>query len=103
MVRAASHGDVVDDGRPLVRAERRGPVPPAALPARARDEAWREYAALPRFRRQHERPYAWRIRPWRPALVAVALALAAALLLRSVLPGPSQPRPTAADAQDEHN
>jgi predicted Zn-dependent protease len=38
--------------------------------ARVRDDAWREYAALPRFRRQHERPYAWRIRPWRPALVA---------------------------------
>jgi len=51
---------------------------------RVRDAAWREYASLPRFHRRHERPYAWRLRPWRPALVAlavvVALALAASLL-----------------------
>ncbi len=58
----------------------------AAGAARARDEAWREYAALPRFRRQHERPFAWRIRPWRPALVAAAVAIAALLLLRAVAP-----------------
>ncbi len=69
--------------------------------ARARDDAWREYAALPRFRRQHERPYAWRIRPWRPALVAAAGVLAAALVLRSVLPAVSRPRPSAADVQDD--
>ena len=43
---------------------------------RIRDDAWREYVALPRFRRQHERPYAWRIRPWRPALVAAAVLVA---------------------------
>lgn len=56
----------------------------AAGAERARDEAWREYAALPRFRRQQERLYAWRIRPWRPGLVALALvaAAAAALALR---------------------
>lgn len=54
--------------------------------ARARDEAWREFAALPRFRRSHERPFAWRIRPWRPALVAAAIVLAAALALRAAAP-----------------
>jgi predicted Zn-dependent protease len=58
----------------------------AAGAARAREEAWREYAALPRFRRQQERPFAWRLRPWRPALVAVAVVLAAALALRVVAP-----------------
>jgi len=58
----------------------------AAGAARARDEAWREYAALPRFRRAHERPYAWRIRPWRPALVAAVVLLAAALILGAVGP-----------------
>jgi predicted Zn-dependent protease len=54
--------------------------------ARARDEAWREYVALPRFRRQHERPFAWRIRPWRPAIAAVAVAIVAILVLRAVVP-----------------
>lgn len=53
----------------------------AAGAARVRDDAWREYAALPRFRRQHERPYAWRIRPWRPALVAVGVVAVLAVLV----------------------
>jgi tetratricopeptide (TPR) repeat protein len=83
----------------LARAlERQGD---AAGAARVRDEAWREYAALPRFRRQHERPYAWRMRPWRPALVAVAVALAAALVLREVVPAISAARPPAPDASGE--
>jgi predicted Zn-dependent protease len=58
----------------------------AAGAARVREDAWREFAALPRFRRAQERPYAWRIRPWRPALVAVVVlaVLAAALGLASV-------------------
>lgn len=62
----------------------------AAGAARAREEAWREYTSLPRFRRRQERPFAWRIKPWRPALVALALALAAAALssgLPSIPPG----------------
>jgi tetratricopeptide (TPR) repeat protein len=58
----------------------------AAGAARARDEAWREFAALPRFRRSHERPYAWRIRPWRPALVAAVVLVVAALVLRAWVP-----------------
>lgn len=74
----------------------------AAGAARVREDAWREYAALPRFRRQHERPYAWRMRPWRPALVAVAVALAAALVVREVLPAISgSRRPPAADASGQ--
>ena len=59
----------------------------AASAARARDEAWREYVALPRFRRQHERPFAWRLRPWRPALVAGVVALAILLALLAALGG----------------
>ncbi|HEX9243523.1 MAG TPA: hypothetical protein VF875_13860 [Anaeromyxobacter sp.] len=66
-----------------------------------RDEAWREYAALPRFRRSHERIYAWRIRPWRPALVAAAALLAAALVLRAAVPAISGGRPPAAQEADE--
>jgi tetratricopeptide (TPR) repeat protein len=54
--------------------------------ARSRDEAWREYTALPRFRRRHERAFAWRIRPSRPALVAAAVAVALAVALGVVLP-----------------
>jgi predicted Zn-dependent protease len=53
----------------------------AAGAARIRDDAWREYAALPRFRRQHERPYAWRIRPWRPAIVAAVVLVALGVAL----------------------
>lgn len=50
---------------------------------RLRQEAWREYASLPRFHRRHERPFAWRIEPWRPAAVGLAVlaVLAAALTL----------------------
>jgi tetratricopeptide (TPR) repeat protein len=58
----------------------------AAGATRSRDEAWREYAALPRFRRSHERSYAWRIRPWRPALVAAAVLVGAALVVRAAAP-----------------
>jgi tetratricopeptide (TPR) repeat protein len=48
----------------------------AAGAARVRDEAWTEYVHLPRFRRREDRRWAWRIRPWRPALVALAVLLA---------------------------
>ncbi len=47
---------------------------------KVREDAWRDYSMLPRFHRRHERRFAWRIKPWRPAAVAlvVAAALAAA-------------------------
>jgi tetratricopeptide (TPR) repeat protein len=81
----------------LARAlERQGD---AASAARVREEAWREYAALPRFRRGDERPYAWRIRPWRPALVAIVAALAVALVLRAVLPAISGAGSSAPDTR----
>lgn len=51
---------------------------------RLRDEAWREYASLPRFHRRHERPFAWRANPWRPAATALALAAVAAVALSLV-------------------
>jgi tetratricopeptide (TPR) repeat protein len=84
----------------LARAlERQGDAEGAA---RARDEAWREYAALPRFRRSHERPFAWRIRPWRPALVAAAVLLAAALVLGSAAPAISGAGSAAARATEAY-
>lgn len=52
--------------------------------ARLRDEAWSEYVHVPRFRRREERRYAWRIRPWRPALVALAVLLALFVVGRAV-------------------
>ena len=68
--------------------------------ARLREEAWREYAALPRFRRGEERPWAWRIRPWRPALVALAAVLAATLAVRAALDGSAAPpAPQAAEIE----
>ncbi len=48
---------------------------------KVREDAWREYRILPRFHRRHERPFAWRIKPWRPigvGLVAIAVLLAIA-------------------------
>ncbi len=52
--------------------------------ARARDEAWSEYAQQPRFRRREDRRWAWRIRPWRPALVALVVLLALLLLVNAL-------------------
>jgi tetratricopeptide (TPR) repeat protein len=40
---------------------------------RRRQEAWSEYLALPAFRRRSQRRFAWRIKPWRPALVGLAV------------------------------
>lgn len=40
---------------------------------KVREEAWRDYGNLPRFHRRHERWFAWRIKPWRPALIALAV------------------------------
>ncbi|ACG71665.1 Tetratricopeptide TPR_4 [Anaeromyxobacter sp. K] len=42
---------------------------------RRREEGWREYVSLPRFHRKHERPFAWRLQPWRPAAVALGVVL----------------------------
>lgn len=106
-------GDAAGAVEPLRRvvAERPGTVEGRYLLARAlaalgdargaagaRDEAWREYVTLPRFRRQHERPFAWRIRPWRPAIVAVAVAIVAVLVLRAVVPALSGARSAAEPA-----
>lgn len=66
----------------------------AADARRVRDEAWREYAALPRFHRRQERPFAWRLRPARPALVLAAV-LVAALLVGLVLGAAASPAPDA--------
>jgi tetratricopeptide (TPR) repeat protein len=63
----------------------------AAGARRVREEAWREYAALPRFHRRHERAFAWRVKPWRPAAVLAAVVLAAALLAQVVVPAASAP------------
>jgi hypothetical protein len=72
----------------------------AAGAMRAREEGWREYTALPRFRRRQERPFAWRLRPSRPAVVAVAVVIGLALVLRGVvLPALSETRrPPAEDS-----
>jgi tetratricopeptide (TPR) repeat protein len=56
----------------------------AAGAARLRDEAWEEYAHQPRFRRREDRRWAWRIRPWRPALVALAIGVALVLAGRAL-------------------
>jgi len=50
---------------------------------RLRDEAWREYVALPRFQRRMERRWAWRARPSRP-LAYAAVAVAVGLVVSSI-------------------
>lgn len=52
-----------------------------------RDQAARDYAALPRFQRQKERPFAWRMRPLAPALGFAAVALAVLLLVAAIRAG----------------
>jgi Flp pilus assembly protein TadD len=52
----------------------------------ARETAWRDYQTLPRFQRKHERRFAWRLKPWRPALVGLAI-VAALVLLHSACSG----------------
>jgi len=58
----------------------------AAGARRVRDEAWHEYASLPPFQRRRERRFAWRIRPWRPAAIALAVILAGAVLASWAVP-----------------
>jgi predicted Zn-dependent protease len=52
----------------------------------AREAAWREYSSLPRFRRRQERPYAWRLKPWRPAAVLAVAVLVTATIAWWALP-----------------
>jgi tetratricopeptide (TPR) repeat protein len=53
---------------------------------RVRDEAWLEYASLPGFQRRRERRFAWRIRPWRPAGIALAIVVIVAALASWAVP-----------------
>jgi tetratricopeptide (TPR) repeat protein len=64
--------------------------------ARVRDDAWREFRALPRFRRRQDRRFAWRMRPLHGAAVmaaVVALVGAGALVVAGAAiaysPGPA--------------
>lgn len=61
----------------LARARERTGDAAAARSLRA--EAWREYETLPRFHRRHERPFAWRANPSRPAAMGLALAVGVAI------------------------
>jgi tetratricopeptide (TPR) repeat protein len=61
--------------------DRLGDAPGAA---RLHEDAWHEYALQPRFRRREDRRWAWRIRPWRPALVALAILIALLVVGRAI-------------------
>lgn len=69
------------EGRWLLSRALEGLGDPAGA-RRARADAWREYVAMPAFHRRHERPWAWRARPIRPAAWALALLLAGVLVAR---------------------
>jgi predicted Zn-dependent protease len=80
------------EGRYLVARALAG-LGDAAGARRVRDEAWQEYVALPRFHRRHERPFAWRLRPWRPALVALCAVVLIGLCWSACGPGARAPGP----------
>jgi hypothetical protein len=52
--------------------------------ALVRDAGWAEYAAAPVFQKRKERLWAWRIKPWRPALYAM-LAVVGGLIAGQAL------------------
>lgn len=64
------------------------------LPAasRMKDAAYKEYTALPRFRRSEERPFAWRARPSRPIAFFVAVLAAVSLFFALVRGSTSEVR-----------
>jgi tetratricopeptide (TPR) repeat protein len=55
-----------------------------------RREALREYRLLPRFHRRQERPFAWRIDPWRPAAVALVMVAVVVLAVSALALAPSR-------------
>lgn len=60
----------------------------AAAAAALKEAAWQEYVGMPRYQRRHERIWAWRAKPTRPALyaaVALVFALAFALYVAPAL------------------
>lgn len=57
-----------------------------AAAALLKDEAWDEYRSAPRFVRRKERWWAWRARPWRPALWLLGIVLAFILFVTFVAP-----------------
>lgn len=64
-----------------------------------RAEAWREYVAMPRFKRADERPWAWRIKPWRPAIIA-GVVLAVGLALAFTVAGAPAPPASPEDLRE---
>jgi tetratricopeptide (TPR) repeat protein len=70
-----------------------------AAAAKARREAWREYASAPRFQRRRDRLWAWRAKPSRPLLYA-AIALACGVLFTRLV-APTVQRAIAADPHAE--
>jgi uncharacterized protein HemY len=58
--------------------------------AKAKKEAWREYAHAPRFQRRRDRWWAWRANPSRP-LLYLAIALACGVLVTRLV-GPAVQR-----------
>ncbi len=76
----------------------------AAAAQEVRRNAWREYRLLPRFHRRQERPFAWRLQPWRPAAVALVviavLAVAAATMARAPVRSPAARESPAGELDD---
>jgi len=77
------------EGRWLLAQALRG-LGETAAAAEALEAGWREYQGLPRFRRRQERLFAWRIKPWRPALLALLLVLAGGATARLLAPAVSE-------------
>jgi tetratricopeptide (TPR) repeat protein len=62
-----------------------------------RDQAWSEYVAAPGFQRRRERLWAWRARPSRPLMYAIAVVLVLFVLGQLVLPAMHEAAPDGSD------
>jgi tetratricopeptide (TPR) repeat protein len=74
--------------------------------ARARTlriEAWREYATSPRYVQRSERPWAWRLQPWRPVALVLGVVVAGGLLLHAAQNLQPTSRPAAPSASPLHD
>lgn len=73
------------EGRVLL-AKAHAALSEAAEAAKLREEAFREYAAAPRFQRRRDRWWAWRAKPSRPLLYVVIAAACGLLVSQVVVP-----------------
>ena len=84
-----SHRRGTVEGRVLLAQALTGQGDDAAG-ALMKDEAWAEFTHAPRFQRRVERLWAWRAQPLRPVLYGLVVLIAAAVVMKAVVPTVSE-------------